>query len=231
MIDFSIPRFPALDFNRAREIAEQLLRQYGYVTSRPESIRLPVNVENLAARVGHPVNAIEGLQSEFDMRGLVFLNPTKSRLEIVIDAYHYESQPFSSPFTIAEELAHIVLHRNLFEKIHSPDDRIKLAEAMPESTHRFLEMTAKRLASELMLPDLAFRPFVHKWCSDHITQIREERPIDRNDLLLFMRGELGRRLALSESILERALTRPNTVPVVDEVIDVFKVSFLSGNTR
>jgi Zn-dependent peptidase ImmA (M78 family) len=227
MNDINIPKLPSIGFVEAKTIAENYLAGHGIVLPARSPIRLPVNVELLAAKVSCPISTIDGLRSEFDLRGFVYKNIHKDKFEIIIDSHHYQEEEYSSLFTIAEELAHLLIHKSIFEQIHSVEDRIELDTGINESTRRFIEMQAKRVGSELLLPDFLFRPFILKWFESNQKKVEDDRPIDKNDLLLFVSNEVGRRLGLSEHIIRRALERSNPISIIDELIKTFKIKFLS----
>jgi hypothetical protein len=227
MNDISIPKLPFIGFNEAKTIAEKFLVLHGIVFQSNAAIRLPVNVELLAVRAGYPVSTIDGIRSEFDLRGMVYKNIQSNTLEIIIDSYHYQEEEYSSSFTIAEELAHILTHKVIFEQIHSIEDRIQLDSVLLESTRRLIEMQAKRIGSELLLPDFLFRPYMLKWYASNQKKVEGDRPIDKNDLLTFISNEVSRRLGSSEHIIKRALERNNPTSIIDELITTFQIKFLS----
>jgi len=227
MNDINIPKLPFIGFVEAKTIVENYLTGHGIVFPAQLPIRLPVNVELLAAKTGCPVSTIDGLRSEFDLRGLVYKNIHKDKFEIIIDSHHYQEEEYSSSFTIAEELAHLIIHKSIFEQIYSVEDRIELDSVINESTRRLIEMQAKRVGSELLLPDFLFRPYMIKWFESNQKKVDDDRPIDKNDLLLFVSNEVGRRLGLSEHIIRRALDRSNPISIIDEIINTYKIKFLS----
>jgi Zn-dependent peptidase ImmA (M78 family) len=227
MNDINIPKLPFIGFVEAKTIAENYLTGHGIVFQAQLPIRLPVNVELLAAKTGCPVSTIDGLRPEFDLRGLVYKNIHKDKFEIIIDSHHYQEEEYFSLFTIAEELAHLLIHKSIFEQIHSIEDRTKLDTVINESTRRLIEMQAKRVGSELLLPDFLFRPYMIKWFETNQKKVEDDRPIDKNDLLLFVSNEVSRRLGLSEHNIRRAPERSNPISIINELIKMFKIKFLS----
>jgi Zn-dependent peptidase ImmA (M78 family) len=228
MSDINIPKLPFIGFVEAKTIVESFLNRHGINYQSDLPIRLPVNIELLAVKTGCPVSTIDGLRSEFDLRGLVFKKTHQDNFEILIDSYHYQEEEYSSLFTIAEELAHILIHKSIFEQIRSIEDRMELDNTINESTRRLIEMQAKRVGSELLLPDFLFRPFMLKWYENNQKKVDDDRPIDKNDLLSFVSIEVGHRLGLSDRIIRRALERNNPSSIIDELIATFKVKFLSA---
>ena len=106
------------------------------------------------------------------MIGTVFKKLPEGRLEILVDARHYEHDLLSAPFTIAEELGHILIHAEFFEDIKSAEDRIAFEDTLNEQTRRLFEMQAKKVASALLLPSSLYDPFVMGWCRENIEMIQ-----------------------------------------------------------
>jgi hypothetical protein len=188
--------------------------------------RIPVNVEMLAVRSGHPVHLIDRLREKYDLKGTVFKVVPEGRLEILVDARHYEQDTLSSPFTIAEELGHILVHTEFFEGVNSPEDRIAFENEMNEQTHRLFEMQAKKVASALLLPSGLFDPLVHEWCKENIGAIRKDNPIDENDLGEFIARNLSPRIGLSIPIVKRAMNRKTPTTLIEKLIGDFEIKLL-----
>jgi len=98
-----------------------------------------VQIEILAKKSGFKVEVIPDLQRDYGIKGMAFFNTTRKKFEIYLDCAHYQSDPDSYPFTIAEELSHIILHSKVFEQIFSIEERIKLAASTTLSNHQYIE--------------------------------------------------------------------------------------------
>ena len=59
-------------------------------------------------------------------------------------------------FTLAEEFAHIVLHRDIWKDVNTAEEWADAWKKMPEQTHNKLENNAKELAGIMLLPRYAF---------------------------------------------------------------------------
>ncbi len=59
-------------------------------------------------------------------------------------------------FTLAEEFAHIVLHRDIWKDVNTPEEWIDAWQKMPEEIHNKLENNAKELAGIILLPRYLF---------------------------------------------------------------------------
>ena len=217
-------RLPYYNDPECKKVADGLLNRHGYLKRG----RLPVNVEMLAERSGHPVRAFDGLRVAFDLMGTVYKKLPEGRLEILVDARHYEYDVLSAPFTIAEELGHILIHAEFFEGINSAEDRIAFEDTMNEQTHRLFEMQAKKVASALLLPASLYDPFVLEWCRENIDMIRKDNPMDEQDLSRFIAFNLHKKLSLSVPIIQRAMHRRTPSPLIHEVINQFDIKLLKN---
>ena len=63
-------------------------------------------------------------------------------------------------FTLAEELAHFLIHRDLFINCHTAEDRLKIEDMLDERTEAHMESNAKALASAILMPKTCVEPLV-----------------------------------------------------------------------
>lgn len=221
MKDIKVPFLPRIGFNEGKEIAENFLKKNNFWGKR-----LPTNIEILALKTNHPVVPLSDLRNRFDCKGTAWFNKKEDRLEIYIDFDHYQNQNKSSQFTIAEELAHIIVHAQIFEQVENLDDRLALDHNTTESTHRVIEKQAKHIASELLLPTDLFNPFVDEWLGYNLKDILSERPANESDLISIISRRLGDKLELSHYIIERALTRQFDKILISELAKKHKIKYL-----
>jgi Zn-dependent peptidase ImmA (M78 family) len=213
---------PYLSDQGAKEVADGILEAHNYLKRG----KLPVNVEALALRIGYPPSGIPGLHARFDLYGTGYFDPDTGKYDILIDSDHYQREDWSSPFTIAEELGHFLLHKQYLVNIHSIEDRITFEENLPESTRRKFERQAKMVGSALLLPHDLFKPYVLKWAEEHAARIRDDRPYDEADFTSFVAEGLARRLGVSRWICERALHRSLPGPLIHELKGHLEIQYL-----
>ena len=226
MKDIKVPLLPRMSSDEFKEIAEKFLKQNNFFRNI-----VPVNVEILAFNTEHPVETFQELRNEFDCKGTAWFNKEKDRFEIYIDSYHYQYQIKSSQFTIAEELAHIIIHADIFKQIESPEDRLSLDKNTSESTHQVIEKQAKQLASELLLPTAIFYPYATDWIKINLKNILAERPANERDLLNYINKRIGDKLDLSEFIINRALTRRFDEPLIPKLVQELGIKYLEDAPR
>jgi Zn-dependent peptidase ImmA (M78 family) len=63
-------------------------------------------------------------------------------------------------FTLAEELAHFLIHRHLFADCRTMEARLKIEEMLDERTRAYMESNAKALASAILMPKATVEPLV-----------------------------------------------------------------------
>ena len=63
-------------------------------------------------------------------------------------------------FTLAEELAHFLIHRHLFVDCRTIEGRMKIEEMLDERTRAYMESNAKALASAILMPKVTVEPLV-----------------------------------------------------------------------
>jgi Zn-dependent peptidase ImmA (M78 family) len=212
------------DDERCKRVANAFLESHGFLAKQ----KLPVNVELLALKSGHPVSTIEGLRSNFDMKGTVFRNLTRDRFEILLDARHYEQDELSAPFTIAEELGHILIHSGVMKQIETPEDRIDFEETLSEQTRRIFEMQAKKVGSALLLPSDLYDPIIMKWVEENLDTILKDNPYDEQDLSEFIATNIQKRVRLSVPILHRAMHRRTPIPLIHTIVENHGIKLLKN---
>lgn len=63
-------------------------------------------------------------------------------------------------FTLAEELAHFLIHRQLFANCRTIEGRMKIEETLDERSRAYMESNAKALASAILMPKATVEPLV-----------------------------------------------------------------------
>lgn len=124
--------------SKAREAAQALLREQGLTAP-------PVNVDRVARRLGlvvqyRPFNG--------DLSGMSFV---KEGVPVIgVNALHHVNR---QRFTLAHELAHVLLHRDeLASEVH-----VLNRDAVTETGTDPFEVEANAFASELLMPELWVR--------------------------------------------------------------------------
>ena len=134
---------------RVKEIEAEAwsLLNYIYGTFIP----VPIDVEYILEQ--HPcvedLDLIKGLQDKFGISGIVF-RLKNDKFLIPIDADIADQSPYYYRFTVAEELSHITLHRDIVNETDSIEKAIKLRSDLQ---YRIMDRNAKRFAAALLMPN------------------------------------------------------------------------------
>ncbi len=128
--------------------AEQLLRDaWGW----PPSI--PVDIESLVEREpGVLLDILPGLQTLCGVVGIARYEPDTDTMRILIDA-DVADHPAGSfyRFTVAEEFAHVLLHRDIMAQVQSVEDLLALHAWRG---YHEIDRNAKRLAAAVLMPTI-----------------------------------------------------------------------------
>jgi len=140
-----VPRYSAAELERR---AEELLRR---CCGWPPSI--PVDIEFLVAEEpGVLLDILPALQDMCGVAGLARYEPETDTMRIIIDA-EVADHPSASfyRFTVAEEFAHVLLHRDIMIQVRTLEDLLALHawRDYPE-----IDRNAKRLAAALLMPTI-----------------------------------------------------------------------------
>ncbi len=165
-----------------RKLAQEVLEAQGVRTA-------PVPVEKIAKAMGVQVR-FSPLDEE--LSGMVFI---KEGTPIIgVNSLHH---PNRQRFTIAHELGHVVMHRDLLtSEVHVDKQfRVLMRDATAASGTETIEIEANKFAAELLLPAFLIDPIL----TTNTFDIDDQEPLDR----------LAKKFKVSRQTLEyklRALT-------------------------
>lgn len=89
-----------------------------------------------------------------------FIDTTGAVIFIDADLMNEERLEKKYRFTLAEELAHLLIHRHLFANCRTIEGRMKIEEMLDERTRAYMESNAKALASAILMPKATVEPLV-----------------------------------------------------------------------
>ena len=102
-------KFKKLQFKDYKIIAEKFLKLNPYGQKK-----FPTDIEVLITKSGFKFDTELDLLKQYGVKGLVAKNTKiKGDFKILLDENHYSNQEFYYPFTMAEELSHIILHSSI----------------------------------------------------------------------------------------------------------------------
>jgi len=112
---------------------------------------IPVDILAVAEfDLGLEIRPVEGLKSKHDIDALVVANWTT----LIIDRAQYMSERIESRmrFSIAHEIGHIVLHKEIVQVPETEDGLCNYIESIPEKQYAYLEFHANEFAGRLLVP-------------------------------------------------------------------------------
>jgi Zn-dependent peptidase ImmA (M78 family) len=89
-----------------------------------------------------------------------FIDTTAKVIFIDADLMNEDRFEKKYRFTLAEELAHFLIHRELFINCHTAEDRMRIEDMLDEQTLLYMESNAKALASAILMPKACVEPLV-----------------------------------------------------------------------
>jgi histidinol phosphatase-like PHP family hydrolase len=121
----------------------------------------PVDIEMLIEKdLGISIDSIEDLRSSVDTDAYI----TSDFRVMYVDKYEYMNERYSKRlrFSMAHEISHLVLHRELYSKLsfREPDEYIEFQTQKTDKAHSWLEFQANMFAGHLLMPPAALKPFV-----------------------------------------------------------------------
>lgn len=112
---------------------------------------LPIPIEEIAeSELELEIVPVSGMKREYDVDGC--LDSSLKRIFIDFDIYMtYENR---SRFTIAHEIGHLIIHKELFESllITKPEDVYNLSEKISDEDNGWLEFQAYSFAGQVLVP-------------------------------------------------------------------------------
>jgi len=139
-------RAPYLSKDELRRRAERFLADHN--PSRTIAVPIELIVE---ARFEMDIVPVPGLQAGFDVVAFI----TKDMREIRVDEYVYLNRPNRYRFSLAHELAHRILHPDLWNEINFHDVqswKAVVAESISEREYSFVEFHANFFAGLVLVP-------------------------------------------------------------------------------
>jgi len=150
---------PYLPYEQLRHCADQFLNQYH------SSRSIPVPIESIVEfQLGIDIVPMPGLHQGFDIDSMISSDLT----EIRIDQYVFESRPGRYRFSLAHELGHLILHKDIFAQMSfSNIQSWKIAvSGIPLREYGWLEFQAYSFAGLILVPSAelndAFRTAVEQ---------------------------------------------------------------------
>jgi len=114
--------------------------------------QVPVEVEEILWKFDIRIDPISSLKSSNDVDAVLLGDLT--RVIVDLEEYMDERKLNRMRFSIAHELGHYVLHKEIYQNIRitSVDDWTRLVESIPEDQYGYIEYQAYEFAGRLLVP-------------------------------------------------------------------------------
>jgi hypothetical protein len=176
--------------------AADYLRQYN------ASGEIPVDIDFIIeANFDIDIVPTPGLQRGFDVVAFI----SKDQQEIRVDEYVYTHRETRYRFSLAHELAHKLLHPQLWQELEFHNVKTWLAvvaDTIPEKEYSFIEFHANFFAGCILVPSpqlrIEFEKCVEKARTHGITELSDAA-------LEYIEMSLGRTFNVSREVIHRRL--------------------------
>ncbi len=195
-----------LDNEQIWERADQFRSKYDPGGDIPVPIDIIVD-----SRLKMNIRAEENLKSEMDIEGFLSSDFT----EVVVDRLTHDDDRyyFRYRFTLAHEMGHFVLHRELYKEMgfKTSEDWKNFRKEVDEKVLNSYEFQANEFAGRLLVPYVHLQNEIEKIKPkiDKYKNMVEGKDIDKEILLPFLSLDLHRKFEVSDQVMLRRLRSEN----------------------
>jgi len=154
---------------------------------------------------------IMNFKANNDIEALLFDHGTK----LAIDEKEYMDDRFLNRvrFSVAHEIAHIVLHKDLYDSFsfNTVDEWMDTLEALPDDEYNWIEQQANEFAGRLLIPQNRLEQSL-KAIQPQIKLYKSNFPeSDPNQLKEYVSSNLCKTFGVSASVLAKRIDKENFV--------------------
>lgn len=189
-------KVPFKNHGHIKVVAENFLKKY-----HPKDT-YPIPIEEIVEfKLGLDIIPLPSLHKAFDIDGFL----SSDRTSISVDESVYQSRPGRYRFTLAHEVGHFILHKDLYEQhvFETIEEWKKFIEHFPEKDYSWFEWQAYEFAGLILVP-----PYhLNKRLKYHLKQI-ESLGIKNEDVITDRAVELlAEDFVVSREVIQRRLLR------------------------
>ena len=135
-------------------------------------VRIPVNIELIVEKGGDFANLlpVNNLKQEHDTYGCLVRDAGSGKMIVAVDEYMAENNETTYRFTLAEEVAHFILHGEIFREATSIQSWTALCSAITPRLYWQMDRNAKYLAGALLMPQEPLNRHVREAYQKHFCQ-------------------------------------------------------------
>lgn|SRR5574341_1770787 len=191
-----------LPYKKIAEEAQKFLAKY-----HPED-NVPIPIEDIIEfDLKFDIIPTENLQKNYDTDGFI----TSDFTSIYVDEYVYKYRPNRYRFTLAHEVGHFVLHKNILKghEIASVSSYKKFISEFDPKDYSDMDFQVNAFAGLLLVPPhhlkIHFDDNLHK--TNTLIKQAKSKNIKREDYLCYAKANLSRILAPCFEVSEEVITR------------------------
>ncbi|MCX5647675.1 MAG: ImmA/IrrE family metallo-endopeptidase [Planctomycetota bacterium] len=122
----------------------------------PTGVSVPVDIDFIAEnRLQLEIFPVPGLEANYSVWGS-FWKTAEGRYKLIIDQDVMDDRPNLYRFTLGEEIAHYVLHRNHFVRVQNVKEACQVQKELQADLHH-MERNAKWFSAAILMPSQVLR--------------------------------------------------------------------------
>lgn len=141
---------------------------------------IPVDIDYIVAMMGLEISDIERLKEDFGLYGC--LGQVKKNFVIFVQKGDLKVTNYHTSFTIAEELAHFILHKEHFKNVKDINEAFEFYTKIHKTSEMKMELDAKYLASAILVPRDHLKKMALDAFKENETAIVEILKTDNEDI-------------------------------------------------
>ena len=198
---------PIFSYDEIRNHADHFLKQYH------PSMKIPIPIEEIAEfQMGLDIVPIPGLLRFFDVDGFT----SGDLLNIYVDEFIYSDRLGRYRFTLAHEVGHIILHKEIYSKANFRNikERKDFINSISEKDHGWLEYQAYSFGGLVLVP----REHLIKRTEFYVNRIQEEDISLRENWDVawdLIAARLAKDFEVSSDVIEKRLNK-------DKVMETYR---------
>lgn len=201
MVNYNDIEIPIISYEEIRNRADAFLDQY-----HPNR-NIPIPIEEIIEfQMGLDIIPVPGLLKTFDVDGFTSSN----LLNIYVDDFIYNNRSGRYRFTLAHEIGHIILHKDIYLKANfkSVKEWKEFVNSIPDKDHRWFEYHAYAFGGLILVPNKYLIELTH--C--HIERIQKENislSANWDFVWNIIAAQLAKDFDVSIEVIEKRLNKDN----------------------
>jgi Zn-dependent peptidase ImmA (M78 family) len=135
----------------------------------------------IVAKYGLIIEPFYGLKSNWDTYAFMLVN--SNRIFIDRDLLDADKLEKKYRFTLGEEFAHYLIHKDIYSDCKTIEERIKKEDSFTDNERNRLENNARALASALLMPK--------RMVEDRVVSLLKDITQDREDVIDYLAKKLS----------------------------------------